>query len=181
MATQALRRRFLTYELGLLSLNAALSTRDKDWPIYDESAKFHQRSKAKKAFREVLEDVQTNYVQGDVTERAHNRRIVDVADHLSAQLEDHLYQGRFRIGISQKLVNVHLKYLWAAGLCSEPPHCPIDGIIRDRAKIEYYWTRSDSISEYKRAIASLRRLGNGRSLAAWELEEFGRRGDRVTV
>lgn len=180
MAVQTLKRRFLTYELGLLSLKAALSTRDEGWPIYNLSRKLHQRSKAKTAFRAMLKDVEANYLQGGVTEQAHNRRIADVADYLSVELKDDLYQGRFRIGISQKLVNVHLKYLWAAGICPEPPHCPIDGIIRDIAGIEYDWTRSDSISEYKQAIASLREVANGKSLSAWELEEFRRRGDSVT-
>jgi predicted HTH domain antitoxin len=180
MTVQTLKRRFLTYELGLLSLKAALSTRDQGWPIYDLSSKLHQRSKAKRAFRAVLEDVETNYLQRGATEQAHNRRIVDVADYLSAELKHDLYQERFRIGISQKLVNVHLKYLWAAGMYPEPPHCPIDGIIRDAAGIEYEWTRSDSISEYKQAIVSLRKVANGKSLSVWELEEFRRRGDRVT-
>jgi hypothetical protein len=180
MDLQAMKQRFLTYELGLLSLKAALSTREENWPIYNESKKFHQRSKAKTAFRAVLEDLEKNCVQGDVTEEAHNRRIVDVAKYLSSELTDHLYRGRFRIGVSQKLVNIHLKYLWTAGLCPEPPHCPVDGIIRDTAGIDYDWTRSDSIDEYKQAIKSLRKAAKGKSLSAWELEAFRRRGDRVT-
>lgn len=178
MDTQSLKHRFLTYELGLLSLKAALSTRNEGWPIYDASKKPHQRTRAKEAFRAVLEDIEKKYIEGSVTEEDHNRCIVDVAADLSLNLKDHLYQGRFRIGISQKLVNIHLKYLWAAGLCPEPPHCPIDGIIRDIAKIDYDWTRSDSINEYKRAISSLRKGANGISLSIWELRAFRRRDDK---
>jgi hypothetical protein len=39
MTLQSLKHRCLTYELGLLSLSAALSTRDKEWPIYESSKK----------------------------------------------------------------------------------------------------------------------------------------------
>lgn len=83
------------------------------------------------------------------------------------------------MGVAQKLVNVHLKYLWTAGFCPEPPHCPIDGIIRDIAGIDYTWTQSDSIEEYKVAIAKLKTLAEekGFTLAQWELKVFRRRED----
>lgn len=93
---------------------------------------------------------------------------------LSTELKSFLFNGRFRIGIAQKLVNLHLKYLWVADVISEPPHCPLDGIVRDLAGINYNWTRNDSISEYKDAITSLRKIATPRSLSAWELSEFRR-------
>jgi hypothetical protein len=173
------KRRFLTYELGLLSLNAALSTRDKNWPVYDNSIKIHQRSKAKDVFRSILGDIENEYKNGGVTDDAHNCFIERVADFLSVELKDHLHKKRFRIGVTQKLVNLHLKYLWTAGLCPEPPHCPIDGIVRDKAKIDYNWTSNDSIDDYKKAIVLLKNVANERSLSVWELEEFRRRDDTL--
>jgi len=178
MTLQSLKHRCLTYELGLLSLNAALSTRDKDWPIYDSSKKLHQRSKAKSTFRDVLVEIETMYSKGGICDDVHIAFVVKVADELSAKLKDHLHGERFRIGIAQKLVNVHLKYLWVAGLCSEPPHCPIDGIIRDMANISYDWTRSDCAEEYRKAINSLRKVAHPKSLSVWELEAFRRRDDK---
>ena len=178
MNTESLKRRFLTYELGLLSLKAALPTRDKNWPIYVKSKKSHQRSKAKEAFRAILAEIDHKYLSGKVTEEAHTQYIVDVADKLSSQLKDHLHRGRFRIGISQKLVNVHLKYLWTDGLCPEPPHCPIDGIIRDIAKIDYDWMRSDCVNDYRQAILSLKKAADGLSLSVYELQVFRRRDDK---
>ena len=105
--------------------------------------------------------------------------IADASSELSRKLSRYLHQGRFRIGVTQKLINVHLKYLWTAGFCPEPPHCPIDGIIRDIAGINYNWTSSDSVDEYLQAIAALKKLASaeGHSLAQWELESFRRRED----
>lgn len=178
MSTQLLKGRFLRYELGLLSLKAALSTRDGEWPIYDGSRKVFQRGKAKRAFRSVLNDIEMKYAASRITEDEHVAYIETVANQLSRNLADDLHDGRFRIGVAQKLVNIHLKYLWTAGLCQEPPHCPIDGIIRDAAKLDYAWTRSDSIEEYTNAIAALKIAANGTSLSEWELQNFKRREDK---
>ena len=178
MTLQSLKHRCLTYELGLLSLNAALSKRDKEWPIYDSSKKFHQRKEAKATFRDVLMEIEVFYSKGRICDEAHIEFVVKVADELSVKLKDYLHGKRFRIGIAQKLVNVHLKYLWVAGLCPEPPHCPIDGIIRDIANINYDWTRSDCADEYRKAINSLREMAHPKSLSVWELEAFRRRDDK---
>jgi len=118
-------------------------------------------------------------LEGCVSEAEHITFIAEVAEGLSSQLAQYLHNGRFRVGVAQKLVNVHLKYLWTADFCPEPPHCPIDGIIRDAAGINYFWTRSDSIEEYKNAIVNLKEFSKakGKTLAQWELETFRRRDD----
>jgi F420-0:gamma-glutamyl ligase-like protein len=161
----------------LLSLKAALSTRDGEAPVYAKGVKVHQRKKEKKVFRDVLESLEAMYSKGDVVEANHVDFIRRTADDISKALGNKLHNSRFRIGILQKLVNLHLKYLWTAGFIQEPPHCPIDGIIRDKAKINYDWTTSDSIEEYKQAVVDLKKVANGRSLAVWELDEFRRRDE----
>jgi hypothetical protein len=173
------KRRFLSYELGLLTLKAALSTRDGEYPVYDKGSKTHQRSKAKRILRDLLAEIERTYSNISISEAEHIDFISKVADDLSIRLNRYLHNGRFRVGVAQKLVNVHLKYLWTAGLCPEPPHCPIDGIIRDIAGIDYTWTQSDSIAEYKAAIANLKILAEAKGcpLAQWELEVFRRRED----
>jgi hypothetical protein len=173
------KKRFLSYELGLLTLKAALSTRDDEYPIYNKDTKVFQRTNAKRVLREHLTTVEAKYSQNKVSEDTHIAFISDTASELSKKLSRYLHQGKFRIGVAQKLINVHLKYLWTAGLCPEPPHCPIDGIIRDFAGISYNWTRSDSVDEYLQAIAVLKKKASvaGCSLAQWELESFKRRED----
>jgi hypothetical protein len=171
----ALKRRFLSYELGLLSVKAALSTRDKNWPIYSESTKQHQRGTVQDAIRSVLVGLETRYGGNTPTETQHVQFIQDSSDILSRDLNVFLFKGRFRVGVMQKLINLHLKYLWVAGVIPEPPHCPLDGIVRDLSKLNYDWTTSDSIEEYKSAIAALRKFALPRSLSEWELCEFRRR------
>jgi hypothetical protein len=173
------KRRFLSYELGLLTLKAALSTRDGEYPIYDKGSKTYQRSNAKRVIRDLLAEIETKYSQNNISEIEHVDFIAEVAANLSNKLTRYLHNGKFRVGVAQKLVNVHLKYLWTAGFCPEPLHCPIDGIIRDIAGIGYTWTQSDSIEEYKAAIADLKAIAGtkGQTLAQWELDTFRRRED----
>lgn len=174
------KKRFLTYELGLLSIKASLSTRDVAFPVYHSGKKLHQRAEAKKAFRELLTEVERRYAV-QTTEADHIQFIEEAANDLSKKLKNDLHNGRFRIGVTQKLINLHLKYLWTAGLCPEPPHCPIDGIIRDEAGIYYNWIQSDCIKEYKDAVSELKVVASklGKTLSHWELEVFRRRGDKL--
>ena len=173
------KRRFLFYELGLLSFKAALSTRDSQYPVYDSGTKVWQRARAKSVLREWLIKVEEKYSIGSVTDLEHVSFIAEVAEGVTNELTVYLHKGRFRVGVAQKLVNVHLKYLWTAGFCPEPPHCPIDGIIRDAAGISYLWTRSDSIEDYQKAIQELKLISGAKSLtlAQWELQTFRRRDD----
>ncbi len=170
-----LMHRFLSYELGLLSVKAALSTRDKNWPIYSESTKQHQRSTVQDAIRSVLLGLETRYGGTPPTEDEHVQFIEDTSDALSRDLKKFLFKGRFRVGVTQKLINLHLKYLWVAGVVPEPPHCPLDGIVRDLSNLNYDWTTSDSLEEYTSAILALRKFVSPRRLSEWELCEFRRR------
>ncbi|WP_445178075.1 hypothetical protein [Pseudomonas sp. McL0111] len=172
------KKRFLRYELGLLSLNAALSTRNGEAPVYAKGVGFHQRTKEKKVFRGFLEKLEHIYAKGNVTEKQHIEFIQKTADDISEVLGNKLHNGRFRIGVAQKLINLHLKYLWATGHIGEPPHCPIDGIVRDKAKISYDWTTSDSIKAYAQAVQDLKKVASTRTLSVWELEEFRRRDEQ---
>jgi hypothetical protein len=163
--------------LGILTYKAALSTRDDVYPVYARAATRVQRAEAQDAIREVLPIVEERYSEaaGLQSDNLHVEFIQETADRLSGDHSDALHNGRFRIGIAQKLINLHLKYLWAAALVPEPPHCPLDGIVRDIANLEYDWTSNDSIDDYKRAIDALKSLAKPRTLSVWELEEFRRR------
>ena len=110
-----------------------------------------------------------------MADAAHCDYIAALADRVSAAHVGVLYSSRFRFGIAQKLVNLYLKYLWASGLVEEPPHCPLDGIVRDLPDLNYDWTASDARQEYEGAIARLTTHASPRSLAVWELQEFARR------
>jgi len=166
---------FLRYEVGILTIKAALSTRAVDSPIYSAACMQHQRTPFKDALRHELEHIEATYSNGRVAETAHCDYIDSLAERISRSHAVCLHQGRFRFGIAQKLVNLYLKYLWSLGFVEEPPHCPLDGIVRDLANLNYDWITSDSREEYEDAISTLNDLAQPRSLSAWELREFRRR------
>lgn len=177
------QKRFIGYELGLLTIKAALSTRDDTYTIYKSTVKTHQRKPVKTAIRKVLKEIETEY-DPMLSSEEHIQHISDTADRLTNEVGKYLLNNRFRIGIAQKLINMHLKYLWCSGVVKEPPHCPIDGIIRDKVAIDYpefdyNWIRSDDIEEYESAVATIQLLASGqnKSIAKWELKEFRRRDD----
>ncbi len=176
------KTRFISYELGLLTIKAALSTRNKNYPVYESSVKADQRKEAKKIIRKTLTDLEKKYKEIPSTNE-HIQYIADTAEDLTNKIGKYLYNGRFRIGIAQKLINLHLKYLWCSGVIKEPPHSPIDGIIRDEVDLKYNWIISDDIEEYKEAIESLSKISKeeNETLAQWELRNFRRRDDGYPV
>lgn len=116
-----------------------------------------------------------------VHETTHLNAIQEVA--ALAERMDHdgvLSNGRYRLGISQKLVNLQLKYLWCLGVIPEPPHCPVDRIVLARTKLRnrLNWTQIDSVDSYLQAIKAIRALAHasGLSIARWELANYDRRG-----
>jgi hypothetical protein len=171
---------FLRYELGILTLKAALSTRNGEAPIYASAFREYQRTPFKDALREELQAIEKVYSNGRVSEVFHCDYISSLAERVSQTHSKYLHSGRLRFGVAQKLVNLHLKYLWVGGFIEEPPHCPVDGIIRDLAGLNYDWTTSNSRTEYENAIASLLLQAHPSSLSVWELQKFRRR-DQVEI
>jgi hypothetical protein len=84
----------------------------------------------------------------------------------------------FKIGHSQKLLNLMLKYYW----CLEwlkyiPPHCPIDRQILIAAKVKINgkipaWTKLNSIVEYRDMIEQIKDNEDIQCLSEWELKEY---------
>lgn len=125
-----------------------------------------------RALRKILSGLSEQYAK-PVSEDVHLRNITYLSDALSKAFADILTNGRFRIGIAQKALNLYLKYLWCAGYIGPvPPHCPFDSIIiRKLPGCERItWTSIDSINEYSRLVSKAKRIADGRSLAEWELE-----------
>jgi len=125
------------------------------------------------ALRDALRWISAAYVS-PVNDSNHLANIVGIADSLSAEYRTLFRDGRFRIGLAQKALNLYLKYLWCAGFAKQPPHCPVDAIILAAADIKDAkpWTKLDSIDEYARLIERLRSKTKGQPLAVWELERW---------
>ena len=87
----------------------------------------------------------------------------------------------FKVGHSQKLINMLLKYYWCMGwLKMRPPHCPVDRIILEKTGVKRYgktpaWTKIDNIGDYKSYVEDIRKFANSQNIADWELKVYSRR------
>lgn len=146
-------------------------------PIYKPEIQQFDRKPLRKAFRNKLQQIGSLYSQ-PVTEESHIDNIVDMADSLSSRFGYLLKNNRFRIGTSQKAINLFVKFLWCLNdNCPTPPHCPIDRKILDEVSIDGSWTKLDSIIAYQDWIQKIRehvRLKNYESIAEWELDVWNR-------
>ena len=146
------------------------------------------RKCAKQLVRDFVEQRYNTSVSGD----AHRKNLEKLAAQISAICPNILRDksenknrnknenGRFRIGTTQKFVNLYLKYLWAGNKILEPPHCPFDQIILvNKLRTQAKWTRMDNIKEYKqwvdKAACLVAKNGQYSSIAEWELVEYSRR------
>ncbi len=135
------------------------------------------RGSFQKALRAALEELSQDY-KLEISNQRHVANIEHLAIELSKKHANLLTNGRFRIGQSQKALNLYLKYLWCLGEIATPPHCPIDAIVLSHIPEfkEERWTQLDCIERYQRIIEAARRESNGIPLAVWELELYNRLG-----
>lgn len=188
------KKQFIIEECMLFSVQAGLQTRNKSFPVYNKlSDAFATRSEIKyqndntSNLKWAIFDFLGNYLdeiysQG-ISEEAHLLKINEMADKLSVEFKSVLFQERFRIGVSQKIINLFLKYLWSLNEIPEPCHCPIDGIVKEKIKRLLNgvnlvdWTSLDNIIDYRNYITVLRQISDAEnmSIAEWELQNWKRR------
>lgn len=70
--------------------------------------------KLREALRLWLTDIELQYCEA-VAEEHHIKNIVSLSEKLSKEHAGALVNGRFRIGVAQKALNLYLKYLWCLG------------------------------------------------------------------
>lgn len=172
-ANQSPARAFLTSEFWQLSWSASVQRAG----VYRPGL----ASKARLAFRDQLvewldAEVIPDY-RASVSETAHVRHLQRTVEHATRIGSAVLADGRYRIGIAQKLVNLQLKYLWCSGLIPEPPHCPVDRVILTQTRHGHSppaWTRMDSKDGYLDAIRAIgeKAQAAGATIARWELEVY---------
>lgn len=170
---------FLISELIQCTINASLMTRNTEFPVYSSK---NIASKAKDEFKKEIKNYLLEYLNDykSFNEEKHIERIVNLSDHLSAKYSEILYNGRFRIGISQKLINLFSKYMWVIKKIDCPFHCPIDRIIKFQTlkgtenKTLTDWTVLDTIDGYNDYIKIIRNKSGELklSIAEWELDNW---------
>ncbi|MBK5285478.1 MAG: hypothetical protein JJE25_08730 [Bacteroidia bacterium] len=171
---------YLIDELLQLTLVAGLATRNEFFTIYDrDKVDLIKPKKLKADIRSFLKEYYHELKVKAISEQEHINKIIRLSDTLSNNYRDILFKKRFRIGVSQKLINLFLKYLWALDKIETPHHCPFDNIIKRKLKnIELEdWTELDSLVHYMRYVTTAKKVAmeDGLSIAEWELTVYKRR------
>lgn len=101
---------------------------------------------------------------------ANIRSIIELSQHYA----EIFTKGALNFGISQKILNLYLKYLWVAGVIPTPPHFPVDRIIQEKLRIRDLqpWTQFElGDGKYEAVIAAGRAVLSDRGLIKMELAE----------
>ena len=164
---------FLQGEALTNSVIAALATRGDR--IYRANKHERGRVQFKDDLKRLLMEIATDYNR-PVCDEAHIANIEHLSNEMSVRHGCILNDGRFRIGVAQKALNLFLKYAWALELISAPPHCPFDGAVLgellDRDDPCRRWTSVDCVCCYQRWVTEARKklytCGPCTSLSDWE-------------
>jgi hypothetical protein len=173
------KRRYLDNEVLTLTIQGAHGTRGKR--VYTDN---RYSEPLKQFVRSRLPELGPKYREGGVSDPEHVQNIEGLANDLTARFQAILHRQRFRIGISQKLLNLYLKYQWVLGWIPEPPHCPFDFDVISKLKLpqRINWTELDSREDYLILVSAARKIAlqAGLSIASWELREWSGRSGRGT-
>ncbi|HUH74959.1 MAG TPA: hypothetical protein VLZ75_11220 [Chitinophagales bacterium] len=170
--------KFLLEEILMLSVNGGLQTRGEK--IYHEGKisdleKLNFRIEIKEFLINRIYDVNNvrSYEEEDVKDLIRELKQLAEKNH-----KEILNNGKFRIGISQKIINLFLKYLWVLGKKEMPPYCPIDGIIKQKIletnrKIDLEnWTKIDSMDRLMEYYNEIYKINGKDRIAEWELKNY---------
>ena len=172
-----LHKNFIRDEVFTLSWSGAVGRSKTYKSKTSESIRFDIKNFVKYFInKEFLKDYRSK-----VDDNLHINNIELLSKEVGKKFFANLHNDRFRIGSSQKVLNLYLKYLWCLNDIVEPPHCPIDAIILNSLKkkcnlnkkkvFNISWTKLDSIDEYKNIISEARNIV-GNNLSLWELNEW---------
>ena len=172
----AYKEQFLIDEYLASSINAGLQTRNKLYPIYLSS---NSNTVDSQPLRSEIKDFLKSYIErfNNLTEDEHFNCIELLSNKLSENHKNFLFKKRFRIGISQKIINLFLKYMWSIDKVKTPFHCPFDNIIKNELMSHYNdivlvnWTELDSMEKYIEYVNVAKKVAdkNGLKIAEWEL------------
>jgi hypothetical protein len=146
--------------------------------VYSNEPSDKQKSKLKSDIRKFIEkDIEPLYFYGNYEETKHIENI----NKISLKSEGHadiLNNGKFNFGVSQKLLNLYLKYLWCLDRIPEPPHFPVDRRIQENIKLTpiVSCTKFKDEIDFMKVIDYLKGIKKPNdSLAQFELKNFERR------
>lgn len=168
---------FLNNEVWVLTFGAAFQRAN----IYNKTATQAQKKKFKNELRFYIEKlVLEEYHKEGITDEAHINNINSIVNYtINYNKEnDILSNGKLNFGVSQKLLNLYLKYKWCLKEIPTPSHFPVDRRIQSILKMKKIasWTQMGDSKEYEKIIAAVRDLAKTEELSAahYELKYFQR-------
>lgn len=132
-----------------------------------------RKSEFKSALRLHIDTKILPEYKSEVLESKHIENIVEVLE-FSKKYADIFSRGSLNFGISQKLLNLYLKYQWVVGNIERPPHFPVDRIIQERLNIKDIqpWTQFDlTDGKYYYVIAYAKQVLKDKKIPKLELPE----------
>jgi len=169
-----LKQTFLHNEIWLLTFGGAFQRAN----IYKPNVSELKRNAFRLALKNFVTELIIHQYKEPVVEFSHMLNIEGIVA-FSENWSQILNEGKLNIGVSQKLLNLALKYYWCLGGIAEPPHCPLDRIIQQKglkSKHIVNWTSLDDMDEYLRIMHQIKQVATekGQSIAEWELSNFER-------
>jgi hypothetical protein len=164
---------FLNNEIWTLTIGAAFQHSG----VYKKEADEKLKEPFKKDMRAFVESLIPEYKKSGMSDEKHVENIQKLSDE-SVKHKSILTGDRMNFGVSQKMLNLYLKYAWCLGEIETPPHFPLDRRIQELVGLKpESWTQMDSSDSYLRIVEHIKVLAkeDGKSLAAFELKVFERR------
>ena len=162
---------FMLEEIWGLSIGGAFQRAN----IYDKNASEKDKDIFKRELKTLILKITKSY-KFLVLEQIHLENIEKVQSLQNLCLND----NHLNFGVSQKLLNLYLKYLWCLDLIPTPPHFPVDRLIQESlfGKNLKNWTEMKNNVKYLEIInkaKEIAKLNNLGSISELELNLFERR------
>lgn len=171
-----MKQQFIQDEVWTLVIGGAFQRAN----IYKDAVSETDKKHFKNKLKGYVDNLAEAYKNNSITETIHIENIEAFSD-FTTSFKSILRLGKLNFGVSQKLVNLYLKYQWCLGNIKEPPHFPVDRIIQQKLKCNpiISWTKIEQQKEYILIINKAKqKLGKDhKTLAQLELALFNRRSN----
>lgn len=169
-----MQKEFIQNEIWILVFGGAFQRAS----LYKKNVSEKERKDFRIKLRAYIENTFLPQYKNVVNEEIHIENITNLSEFTTA-FNKILTNGIMNFGVSQKLLNLYLKYQWCLGLIEKPPHFPVDRIIQQKLNFKpiISWTQIKKVDDYMKIINCGKDLANKQniSLAQLELELFNRR------
>ncbi|HOD47579.1 MAG TPA: hypothetical protein PKK58_09405 [Opitutaceae bacterium] len=156
------------------SVNAALQRAG----VYANGVDSRLKREFKERAKAWLVDFAAEYDRTTISEDAWCEAIGCLSQALATDFGPYLRDGRVKVGVSQKMISLYLKYCWLLGEAKmKPLFAVVDRGVMQTAGVENppNWTQLDDREEYLRIVRALDAFAKSEGHidgASWEAEEW---------